>query len=52
MNEERTVAAGSLAQTTLRMLGSSLKTVFAVNDETAQFDELLDALDRLGERRA
>lgn len=52
MNDDRIVAVGLLTQTNLRMLGSSLKVVFAVDDETAEFDELLHALDRLGDRRA
>jgi len=33
------------------MLGSSLKTVFAVDDGTAEFDDLLRALDQMGEAR-
>jgi hypothetical protein len=33
------------------MLGSSLKTVFHVDDGAAQFAELLEALDRIGETR-
>ena len=52
MEDDRIVAVGLLTQTNLNMLGNSLKIVFAVDDETAEFDELLDALDRIGERRA
>jgi len=51
MENDRIVAVGLLTQTNLRMLGTSLKTVFAVDDGTSDFDELLQALDRLGERR-
>lgn len=51
MNDDRIVAVGLLTQTNLRMLGNSLKVVFAVDDRTSEFDELLEALDRLGERR-
>lgn len=51
MNDDRIAAVGLLTQTHLRMLGSSLKVVFAVDDESAEFEELLDALDRLSERR-
>ena len=52
MEDDRIVAVGLLTQTNLNMLGNSLKLVFAVNDEAEEFDELLQALDRLGERRA
>ena len=51
MEDDRIVAVGLLTQTNLNMLGNSLKLVFAVDDETAEFDELLHALDRIGERR-
>jgi hypothetical protein len=51
MENERIVAVGLLTQTNLRMLGSSLKTVFAVDDGTAEFDDLLRALDQMGEAR-
>ena len=51
MENDKIVAIGLLTQTNLRMLGSSLKVVFAVDEETAQFDELLRALDNLSERR-
>jgi hypothetical protein len=51
MEDDKIVAVGLLTQTNLRMLGSSLKFVFAVEEETSEFDELLQALDRLGERR-
>ena len=49
--DDQIVAVGLLTRTNLRMLGSSLKVVFAVEDGTAEFDELLRQLDRLGERR-
>jgi len=51
MEDDRIVAVGLLTQTNLRMLGSSLKVVFAVDESTAEFDELLQQLDRIGERR-
>jgi len=51
MNDDKIVAVGLLTQTNLRMLGSSLKRVFAVNDQDAEFDKLLQALDRMGEHR-
>mgnify|MGYP006870682789 CR=1 FL=1 len=51
MENDKIVAVGLLTQTNLRMLGSSLKVVFAVDEDTAEFDELLQALDNLGERR-
>jgi hypothetical protein len=51
MDDDRIVAVGLLTQTHLSMLGNSLKVVFAVDDETAEFDELIEALDRIGERR-
>lgn len=50
MNDDRIAAVGLLTHAHLRMLGSSLKVVFAVDDESAEFEELLAALDRLGER--
>jgi len=50
-DDDKIVAVGLLTQTNLRMLGSSLKVVFAVDDSTSEFDELLQALDRIGERR-
>jgi hypothetical protein len=50
MEDDKIVAVGLLTQTNLRMLGSSLKVVFAVDEDTAEFDELLQALDHLGER--
>ena len=52
MEDDRIIAVGLLAQTNLNMLGSSLKLVFAVDDEATEFDKLLQALDRLDERRA
>lgn len=51
MEDENIVAIGLLTRTHLTMLGSSLKVVFHVDDDTAQFEELLRDLDRLGERR-
>ena len=51
MEDDRLVAVGLLTQTNLNMLGNSLKIVFAVDDETDEFDQLLHALDRIGERR-
>jgi hypothetical protein len=51
MENDKIVAVGLLTQTNLRMLGSSLKVVFAVEEDTTEFDELLRALDSLGERR-
>lgn len=51
MEDEKIVAVGLLTQTNLRMLGSSLKVVFAVEEDTYEFDELLRQLDRIGERR-
>lgn len=51
MKDEDIVAIGLLTQTHLTMLGSSLKVVFHVDDDAAQFGELLEALDRVGERR-
>jgi hypothetical protein len=50
MENDKIVAVGLLTQTNLRMLGSSLKIVFSVDEDTTEFDELLQALDRLGER--
>jgi len=52
MEDEKIVAVGLLTQTNLRMLGSSLKVVFRVEEDTAEFDELLQQLDRVGARRA
>jgi hypothetical protein len=51
MEDDDIVAIGLLTQAHLTMLGSSLKVVFHVDDDAAQFDELLHALDRMGERR-
>lgn len=51
MEDEKIVAVGLLTQTNLRMLGSSLKIVFRVEEDTAEFEELLQQLDRIGERR-
>jgi hypothetical protein len=51
MPDDDIVAIGLLTRTHLRMLGSSLKTVFHVDDGAAQFAELLEALDRIGETR-
>lgn len=51
MEDEDIVAIGLLTHTHLAMLGGSLKVVFHVDDDAAQFDELLQALDRIGERR-
>jgi hypothetical protein len=51
MNDDgKIVAVGLLTQTNLSMLGSSLKIVFRVDQDTAEFDELLHALDRIGEQ--
>ena len=52
MEDDRLAAVGLLTQINLNMLKSSLRVVFAVDDEAADFDELLLALDRLGERAA
>lgn len=49
-DDGKIVAVGLLTQTNLRMLGSSLKVVFRVDQDTAEFDELLLALDRVGDR--
>lgn len=51
MEDEDIVAIGLLTRTHLTMLGSSLKIVFRVDDDAAQFAELLQALDRVGEGR-
>jgi hypothetical protein len=51
MDDDSIVAIGLLNRTHLRMLGSSLKTVFHVEDDAAQFAELLEALDRVGDTR-
>lgn len=51
MEDEDVVAIGLLTRTHLRMLGSSLKVVFHVDDDAAQFAELLTALDAIGEGR-
>lgn len=51
MEDEKIVAVGLLTRTNLRMLGSSLKVVFAVEEDTREFDELLQQLDRIAERR-
>jgi hypothetical protein len=51
MPDDDIVAIGLLTRAHLGMLGSSLKTVFHVDDDAAQFEELLEALDRVGERR-
>lgn len=52
MEDEKIVAVGLLTQTNLRMLGSSLKVVFAVEEDTREFDELLQELDRIGTRQS
>lgn len=53
MNDDgKIVAVGLLTRTNLRMLGSSLKVVFRVDQDTAEFDDLLQALDRISERSA
>lgn len=52
MQDNDIVAIGLLTRTHLRMLGSSLKVVFHVDDDAAQFEELLAALDRIGEPRS
>jgi hypothetical protein len=44
MPRERIVAVGLLTEANLRMLGSSLKTVFPI-DETPCFTDLLRAID-------
>jgi arginyl-tRNA synthetase len=51
MEDDDIVAIGLLTRTHLRMLGSSLKVVFHVDDNGEQFEELLQELDRVGERR-
>ena len=51
-HDEPIVAVGLLTDTNLRMLGSSLKVVFPVQQNTAEFDELLLALDRIDRSRA
>lgn len=51
-HDEPIVAVGLLTQTNLRMLGSSLKVVFPVQQNTAEFDELLVALDKFDTHRA
>ena len=51
-HDEPIVAVGLLTQTNLRMLGGSLKVVFAVEEDSAEFDELLQALDKIEQRRA
>ena len=50
MPDNDIVAIGLLTGTHLRMLGSSLKTVFHVDDDAAQFAQLLEALDRAVEK--
>jgi len=51
MAQEDIVAIGLLTRTHLRMLGSSLKTVFRAED-TDRFDALLKALDEADRKRA
>lgn len=51
MDDDRIVAVGLLTQTNLKMLGGSLKTVFRVDQNTAEFEKLLKALDHMGEAR-
>lgn len=51
MEDEDIVAIGLLTRTHLTMLGSSLKIVFRIDDDAAQFAELIEALDRVGDRR-
>ncbi len=51
MENEDVVAIGLLTQTHLTMLGSSLKIVFHVDDDAAQFEELLSALDQVDQKR-
>ena len=50
MQDDDIVAIGLLTQTHLRMLGSSLKTVFRAED-TDRFDLLLKALDEADRAR-
>jgi len=42
---ERIVAVGLLTESNVRTLGSSLKKVFPITDDT-RFDDLLQALDK------
>ena len=51
-HDEPIVAVGLLTDTNLRMLGGSLRVVFPVQQNTAEFDELLLALDRIDRIRA
>jgi hypothetical protein len=48
---DNVVAIGLLTRTHMRMLGSSLKVVFRV-DDTDRFDELLQALDEADRARS
>jgi hypothetical protein len=45
--QEPVVAVGLLTQTHLNVLGTSLKQVFPIPEDT-RFDDLLNALDNLG----
>lgn len=49
--DDRIVAVGLLAETTLKMLGSSLKKVFRVEDHGGRFEPLLHALDDAARER-
>ena len=51
MEHEPIVAIGLLTQANLQMLGNSLKVVFRVDEDTAQFDALLRALDQVDKVR-
>ena len=51
-HDEPIVAVGLLTDTNLRMLGGSLRVVFPVQQNTAEFEELLQALDTIGRSRA
>jgi len=49
VNREPILAIGLVADTHVRMLGTSLKRVFPLADDDA-FDDLLRALDRIDRR--